>query len=92
MMYEFKKFIFNKRNLGVLGFLVFFLVCFIGYNVYMDTHYNEFQIKLYQKAYRTAENSMDEAASKEESEFWKAVYRESNSLIRLYYNNENYLG
>lgn len=89
MMYEFKKFIFNKRNVGVLGFLVFFLVSFIGYNFYMDKHYNESQIKIYQKAYRTAENSMDEAASKEESEFWKAVYRESNNLIRLYYNHEN---
>ena len=49
MMYELKKFIFNKRNVGVFGFLVFFLVCFIGYNVYMDKHYNESQIKIYQK-------------------------------------------
>lgn len=51
MMYELKKFIFNKRNAGVFGFLVFFLICFIGYNVYMDKHYNESQIKIYQKAY-----------------------------------------
>lgn len=49
MMYELKKFIFNKRNVGVFGFLVFFLVCFIGYNVYMDKHYNESQIKIYQR-------------------------------------------
>ena len=55
MMYELKKFIFNKRNVGVFGFLVFFLVCFIGYNVYMDKHYNESQIKIYQKAYRISE-------------------------------------
>ena len=66
MMYELKKFIFNKRNAGVFGFLVFFLICFIGYNVYMDKHYNESQIKIYQKAYRVSENRMDEAGSEEE--------------------------
>lgn len=88
-MYEFKKFIFNKRNAGVFAFLVFFLVCFIGYNIYMDTHYNESQIKIYQKVYRTAENSMDEATSEEESEFWKFVHSHSSSLIRFYYNHEN---
>lgn len=89
MMYELKKFIFNKRNVGVFGFLVFFLVCFIGYNVYMDKHYNESQIKIYQKAYRISENRMDEAGSEEESEFWKKVYRNASGLIHFYYNSEN---
>ena len=85
-MYELKKFIFNKRNVGVFGFLVFFLVCFIGYNVYMDKHYNESQIKIYQKAYRISENRMDEAGSEEESEFWKKVYRNASGMIHFYYN------
>ena len=89
MMYELKKFIFNKRNAGVFGFLVFFLICFIGYNVYMDKHYNESQIKIYQKAYRVSENRMDEAGSEEESEFWEKVYRNASGLIRFYYNSEN---
>lgn len=89
MMYELKKFIFNKRNVGVFGFLVFFLICFIGYNVYMDKHYNESQIKIYQKAYRISENRMDEAGSEEESEFWKKVYRNASGLIHFYYNSEN---
>lgn len=89
MMYELKKFIFNKRNAGVFGFLVFFLICFIGYNVYMDKRYNESQIKIYQKAYRVSENRMDEAGSEEESEFWEKVYRNASGLIRFYYNSEN---
>lgn len=88
-MYELKKFIFNKRNVGVFGFLVFFLVCFIGYNVHMDKHYNESQIKIYQKAYRISENRMDEAGSEEEPEFWKKVYRNASGLIHFYYNSEN---
>ena len=64
MMYELKKFIFNKRNAGVFGFLVFFLICFISYNVYMDKHYNESQIKIYQKAYRVSENRMKQEVKK----------------------------
>ena len=71
MMYELKKFIFNKRNVGVFGFLVFFLICFIGYNVYMDKHYNESQIKIYQKAYRISENRMDEQEVKKSLNFGK---------------------
>ena len=69
MMYELKKFIFNKRNVGVFGFLVFFLVCFIGYNVYMDKHYNESQIKIYQKAYRISENRMEKIYVTKDSVF-----------------------
>lgn len=89
MMYEFKKLIYNKRNVGVFAFLLFFLICFIGYNVYMDTHYNESQIKMYQKASRKSENNLLSPISDEESEFWKDVNLTSNRLIKIYWNEEN---
>lgn len=89
MKYELKKFIFNRRNIGVFGFLFAFIICFICYNVYMNLHYNESQIEIYQKAYRTSENRIDESSTEEESIFWKGLHRNAYNLIQLYSNNEN---
>lgn len=89
MRYELKKFMFNNRNVGVFGFLTLFLICFIGYNIYMDVHYNESQIIMYKKAYQVSENMMGSLNSDEEYTFWKSVNRNSYLLIQLCFNKEN---
>lgn len=89
MKYEFKKFVFNKRNMGVFGFLIFFIICFIAYNVYMDFHYNESQIKIYQKAHQVSENMMNSLNDNEEYTFWKGVNRNSYTIIQAYFKEEN---
>lgn len=89
MKYEFKKFSFNKRNIGVFGFLILFVISFIGYNAYMDAHYNEAQIKMYQKAHQVSENRMELSDTDEEYVFWKDVNRNSYAIIQLYAGEEN---
>lgn len=88
-MYELKKLFYNKRNAGVFVFLIFFLICFVDYNIYMDMHYNESQIKIFQKANRKAESNLLSFVSDEESEFWKNINLTSNRLIKLYWNQKN---